>query len=616
LYMSILESDVCDRENDKGTPGKASPRRGLQSARTRTIQSDDRTCMRKAFDILEDAFLSPTAQKIITKGKKHMRHHKPACHTSRRSSLRAGKSSDSPEADAMSVVEVNVEDSLWQLKSTCKAFVVFNSEQDRNAALALVEEKNGIEFQERRLSLKECMYEPNSVIWRNFTNETPATQLVRAMKGLAVIVVALNIWVFVFYMPFAILALNFNYSYGQAPSFMESMSFSMLVVAGNATMYMICAEVADFIGFESVDNREVCYMLLYNFACVFNVVLDIAITYVVAFETMKGQDMRTYDGRHLRNIDSFGERVETYAVQREMGSSLWAYAFPSTFLIPFLIEPIVTIYVPYKLTSWVVRSNAKFHSFHAERLLASTPMDLSRYADVLLNVILAVLIFFFPGGFTLKMFVALAVSHVVIYAYDHYRVLRSIPQCEFANMNVDWWAQWLLTVPCGIIIAAAVYKWAVNTSHHTWGYGIVYLTSGAFLGHIVVHTALLIWFVPLFGRGKKEPSKLSYQECSKRLAQSWFTANPVHCLRSTYIYKHDPPCDLCIAGKEHMLRVNEAIGQYFHDQAMEAEDFNASIVDTSSVTKKLSLRFSGKPDVKEEASASPRSIIKKELLET
>jgi len=594
-----------------------------QSAKRRAMEGDTRSCIRKAFDIIEDILLSPAAQKILTKGKKNMRNHKQARHTATRSSLRASRAT--ALEDAMPVMEVNVEESLWLLKSTSKAFIVFESERDRNDAVELVKENEciemkgcgGIEFEEPcELTLSECIQEPNSIQWRNCTNDSLATKLVRALKGLAVIVVALNVWIFVFYLPYAVLALNFNYSYGQEPGFMESMSFSMLVVAGNAAMYLICAEVADFIGFESVDDREVCYMLLYNFACVFNVVLDIAITYVVAFEMMKGQDMRTYHGIHLKDVDSFKERVETYAVQREMGQSLWAYSFPSTFLIPFLIEPVITIYLPYKLTSWVVRSNTKFRSFHAERLLASTPMDLSRYADVLLNVILAVLIFFFPGGFTLQMYVALAVSHVVIYGYDHYRVLRSIPQCEFASINVDWWAQWLLTVPCGIVIAAAVYKWVVDTKHHTWGWGIVYLTSAAFLGHIVVHTALLLWVVPLFGRGEKEPSKKSYRECSKRLAQSWFSANPVHCLRSNFIYKHDPPCDFCMAGKEHLLRMNEAIGQYFDDQAMEAEDFNESIVDMSSVARSLSLRFSGKKgDIEEEPPCSARTRIQKELLE-
>lgn len=608
LYMSVLESDLCDREH------QWTSRKDRQSAKRKSMEGDSRTFLRKAVDIIEDAFLSPTAQKILTKGKKHVRNHKQARHTGNRGSLRASKTG-AMDVEAMPVMEVNVQESLWLLKTTHKAFVVFNSEKDRDDAVALVEENGGMEFRESDLILKECKYEPNSVQWRNVTNETLTTKVVRALKGFAVIILALNIWIFVFYLPYAILALNFNYSYGQEPGFVESMSFSMLVVAGNAAMYLICAEVADYIGFESVDDREVCYMLLYNFACVFNVVLDIAITYVVAFEMMKGQDMRTYDGKHLKDVNTFEERVETYAMQREMGRSLWSYSFPSTFLLPFLIEPILTIYLPYKLSSWVVRSNTKFRSFHAERNLASTPMDLSRYADVLLNVILAVLIFFFPGGFTLQMFAMLAVSHVYIYGYDHYRVLRSIPQCEFASLNVDWWAQWLLTVPCGIIIAAAVYKWAVDTKHHTWGYGIVYLTSAAFIGHVLVHTALLVWFVPLLGRSEKEPSTKSYAECSRRLAQSWFSANPVHCLRSSFIYKHDPPCDFCMAGKEHLLRKNEAIGVYFDDQAMEAEDFNESIVDMSSVARSLSLRFSKKLDDEEEAPLSARSRIQKELME-
>jgi hypothetical protein len=245
------------------------------------MEGDNRTFMRKAFDVIEDALLSPTAQKILTKGKKQMRDHKQARHTSNRASLRASKGE--PLEEAMPVMEVNVEESLWLLKTTRKAFVVFNSESDRNDAVELVGENGGVEFHGCDLTLSECNYEPNSIQWRNCTNESFTAKLVRALKGGFVIFVALNIWIFVFYLPYAILALNFNYSYGQEPGFMESMSFSMLVVAGNATMYLICAEVADYMGFESVDDREVCYMMLYNFACVFNVVLDIAITYVVAF---------------------------------------------------------------------------------------------------------------------------------------------------------------------------------------------------------------------------------------------------------------------------------------------------------------------------------------------
>ena len=41
---------------------------------------------------------------------------------------------------------------------------------------------------------------------------------------------------------------------------------------------------------------EVCYMLLYCFACVFNVALDLITTYMVAYRINVGLRMKTYDG--------------------------------------------------------------------------------------------------------------------------------------------------------------------------------------------------------------------------------------------------------------------------------------------------------------------------------
>merc|ERR1712176_658929 len=103
-------------------------------------------------------------------------------------------------------------------------------------------------------------------------------------------------------------------------------------------------------------------------------------------------------------------------MQRELGNLLFAYAVPSTFLIPFLIEPVATIYAPYKIMSFIVRSHPEIAQNDAEELLQSIPMDLSRYADIWLNIMLAVLVFYFPGGLVAGMFTMLAVSHIWIYA--------------------------------------------------------------------------------------------------------------------------------------------------------------------------------------------------------
>ena len=76
----------------------------------------------------------------------------------------------------------------------------------------------------------------------------------------------------------------------------------------------------------------------------------------------------------------------------------------ATFLIPFLIEPVATIYAPYKMMMAIVRTQPSMKGFMAERLLGSLVFDLSRYADLMLDVMIAVLIFFFPGVVVLRLF--------------------------------------------------------------------------------------------------------------------------------------------------------------------------------------------------------------------
>lgn len=41
-------------------------------------------------------------------------------------------------------------------------------------------------------------------------------------------------------------------------------------------------------------------------------------------------------------------------------------------------------------------------------------MDSGRYADVLINITAAVLIFYLPGGYTLPLLIALVLSHVYL----------------------------------------------------------------------------------------------------------------------------------------------------------------------------------------------------------
>jgi len=485
----------------------------------------------------------------------------------------ASASSMSPQASRGDVVDM-----LEGLRCTGQAFVVFGTEEARNEAVAAIDAAGGLLFHGARVELHAAKHEPASVLWKDLVHKTFCRMLRRILVGVGVILLALITWVFAFYAPYAYYVMSFNYSYGVEPGIAASLAFTMVVVVGNAMMYYICGEVADRIGFQYNDDREVCYMLMYSCACICNVVLDTVVTFYMVYWMMVGLEMATYDGVPLGEVTEFRGRFEAYAMQRSLGQNLFAYSFPSTFLVPFVIEPFATIYLPYKLMSLIVRSHKNISKADAEVLLTPLLMDLSRYADVLLNVMLAALIFFFPGGFTHRMFLALAFSHCVIYAVDHYKVLRCIPSCYFASNHVDFWAQWMLSIPCAIMLSALVFKGA---NCHAGdgigvclsGYSFLAAVTGAFVLHMVVHTIVLTHVVPRISPSSTSSSQTPYAEVAEQSPCSWFSSNPVHCLRSKYVYKHSPPCDFYVAGKAHTLRRNPEIGCYFTATKEEAEDY-------------------------------------------
>merc|ERR1719456_1732942 len=200
------------------------------------------------------------------------------------------------------------------------------------------------------------------------------------------------------------------------------------------------------------------YMLMYLFACMFNVFLDLVVTYWTALKIMVGLDFRTYDGRRLSEIDTFTEQFETYAMQRSLAENTYRYAWPSTFLVPFLIEPVITVLIPYQLGKLIIRTHSEIKGATAEAYLAAFEFDLGRYADILLNVFLGILIFYFPGGYTWSLFYGMFFSHIVIYVFDHWRVLDVIPSVKIVSMVVDWWAQVMLAACCAMIMMVLVFK--------------------------------------------------------------------------------------------------------------------------------------------------------------
>jgi len=469
----------------------------------------------------------------------------------------AGDSSTPPQ---------DVREVLDSLRSSSSAYLVFDTEEGRDKAVATVRRHKGVQFEGGTLTLDPVRFEPASVLFEN-VSFSRRDKVYRLIPGIGVICVALALWTGVFYMPYANYMLQVTSSQGDQPSILHATSFSLVVVIGNQIMYYVCREVAVRVGFRTRGQVETCYMVLYSAAILFNVIVDIVVAYNLAYLRMVAAGIRTHDGRLIEEVSSGREIFQSYAMQKELGGQLFSYFFPATVFIPFIIEPVMLYMLPLRLMTTCVRRHRELSRMQSEELFRACSMDLGRYADILVNLILATLVFLFPGGYTVLTFGALVFSHLYIYGYDHWRLLRAVPYFCLSSDTLSAWATALLSVPLGILASTVVFKlnclgdFPCKPDHQ-----IYMLCAAAFAIHIVVHMLLLAFVVPLFCTVKRTASEDTFQDCSQHCASSWFTANPVHCLRSKYVYGHSPPCDFCVTGKEHLMRTNPDIGQFFETQ--------------------------------------------------
>merc|ERR1719223_2304658 len=163
----------------------------------------------------------------------------------------------------------------------------------------------------------------------------------------------------------------------------------------------------------------------------------------------------------------------------------------------------------------------------------------------------------------------------------------------------------MLTVPCGFLLSCALFKAncieGFEPFHPTGVFGhckeghmLVMKCVAGFVCHVVVHVIVLSVIVPVLGGNfVKQATKTSYSECARRLAHSYFSVNPVHCLRSEYFYEHEPPFVFSRAGKEHLMPQNPEIGAYFSDTSAKCEDYSATVETLEGLKRLHSFKISG-----------------------
>lgn len=469
---------------------------------------------------------------------------------------------------------------LAGIQSTGEAFAVFASESERDFAVAALAEEDGPRFRGRHSIIAQAVScEPGSVVWHNF-GTTLRLQLCSLIVGIAVILAAIVFWAVCFYAPYAYYESSYISSTGEPPGFASDMAFSMLVVVGNQIVYALCTVVAEGVKSPYSGLREATYVTLYTAAVLVNIFVDVLIVVYTSYLSMVAADVRTDDGKRLTELANAEAVFLSYPMQKAVGKTLYEYNVPSTFLVPFLLEPVFAILLPYHIGVRLVRSRL-VNRQDAEDCLAPAPMDLARYGDLLVNVLLAILSLFFASGYVLKNFLGLLAGHLFIYAYDHYRVLRQVQDFYFSSGAMEAVAQRIAAVPCAVLAACVTLQ---MRGLNVLGLGRLRATTccvTAFFVHLVVHMLTLAYLVPCLGSDVHRQAEAPYREAAARFPANWFTVNPVHCLRSKYVHRHQPPCVFFMKGKDHFLKLNEQLGLHYQALTWTDDSLNFPLLNMS-----------------------------------
>mmetsp|Transcript_33260 Transcript_33260/g.75787 ORF Transcript_33260/g.75787 Transcript_33260/m.75787 type:complete len:997 (-) Transcript_33260:57-3047(-) len=478
--------------------------------------------------------------------------------------------------------EHHIVEVLEGLESTEYAMVVFETQEDRDKAV----QTQGITVDGAECTLTKQQFEPEGLLWE-FFGVSRAQRSTNMLKGSFIMALAVVAWTFILYAPYGMYLNSFTYKNGDEPGEIGKTIFIAIVVGAQIGLFTVANQVTHHAGFHYEDKKQEAYIVLYNFALIVNLALDMTLTALLSYKIMVGRGVRTASGSLLSDLPSIQEVFESYPMQKTIGAQLHEYCFPATFLVPFAAEPFCVLFFPYHIGCLFVRSSQRVVGPKAEKALQLPVMEQGRFADMIFNAILICLVPFIAPGYILVLYGAFIFSHLYIYLYDHWRTLRCCTRYYFSSNVCNLQGLKLWSIPTGLLLMSLIFKvnqmkGKENPTTHIKELGsgplqgqMLWLSMcGAFALHVVVHLLILAYIVPLFDRDdtKVEVDRPTYGDCCKTTPASWFSTNPAWCLRSKYIYKHQPPQVFYLIGREHKLQRNEAIGAYYEASAAVVEE--------------------------------------------
>jgi hypothetical protein len=259
-----------------------------------------------------------------------------------------------------------------------------------------------------------------------------------------------------------------------------------------------------------------------------------------------------------------------------------------------VLEPVVLNIAPYFLAKWLVRSRPNCSKLEAEDCLVPPPFDLNRYGDNLINIMMVCLFFLLTAVTLWWIFLMLTISLLYIYWWDCYRFKRGTMRTHFATADIEVMAQYVMAVPCALLAGGFAFKLMGGQSMvASWGpeefieqpevWGKVGL---AFIVHLAVHCLILALLVPQWviewdrdiqDENGQVRDLTPYEDTAMHICCNWFNANPVHCIRSHYLYQHSPSHVFYQPGREYLHKKNDRPEDRDALIIYEAEDFDTEV---------------------------------------
>jgi len=467
--------------------------------------------------------------------------------------------------------EVGITGMLRSLKCSGCAFVVFETPRECDAALARSQRGPPV-IAGRQVSLRRVRAEPDEVQWESF-GTTVMHSVVRLIIGILFLIFTIVALDLCFYSPY-VAYLRSSQTVNRRPEGgAQEFLLGSLVIVANQIIYKVCEVVAQSCCFHFKSTSMMFYVVFYTVAVLVNTCVDLLTVILITAGFTHRDFLKGADSHSVLNAEVV---LQNPALQRTLFEQTSMYIY-SCLILPFLIEPIVLAALPYFLNVWLVRSRRDVALQDAEDALACPQFDLSRYGDILINVMLCTLVLPFTYRDLWQLFLGLVFSQIIIYAWDHYRLLRASTAADVASSLMDQCAIYLTALPCAVMAASLVCRvygsrdelqfaeehWGIRIPDQKWFWPSAGLAA---IVHLSLHLCALRC---LQGGSRDEDNSLNdtqYRKVAEEIPCSFFNTNPVHCLRSKYIYEHGPPCIPFVAGKDYLLQPNHGIGCYYEGE--------------------------------------------------